>query len=46
MCDTSDLKFVRQTIIGNTQITATSLDIEHLSENERKRKLKNIYYSK
>ena len=34
--DTSDIEFVKQTI-GHAKITTTSLYVEHLSEEERKK---------
>lgn len=39
--DTSDIEFVKQTV-GHAKITITSLYIEHLSDDERKRRIKHI----
>ena len=39
--DTSDIEFVKQTV-GHAKITTTSLYIEHLSDDERKRRIKDI----
>lgn len=38
---TSDIEFVKQTI-GHAKITTTSLYVEHLSEEERKKRIKDI----
>jgi site-specific recombinase XerD len=39
--DTSDIEFVKQTL-GHAKITTTSLYVEHLSEEERKKRIKDI----
>ena len=39
--DTSDIEFVKQTL-GHAKITTTSLYIEHLSDDGRKRRIKDI----
>lgn len=43
--DTSDIEFVKQTV-GHAKITTTSLYIEHLSDDERKRRIKDIHSPK
>jgi site-specific recombinase XerD len=39
--DTSDIEFVKQTV-GHARITTTSLYVEHLSDEERKNRIKTI----
>lgn len=43
--NTSDIEFVKQTV-GHAKITTTSLYIEHLSDDERKRRIKDIHSPK
>ena len=40
--DTSDIEFVKQTV-GHAKITTTSLYIEHLSDDERKKRIRDIF---
>ena len=39
--DTSDIEFVRQTV-GHAKITTTSLYVKHLSDEEKKERIKDI----
>lgn len=39
--DTSDIEFVRQTV-GHAKINTTSLYVENMSDEERKKRIKNI----